>query len=157
MPNPDTLAAQLARCVERFRDAGAKEAQKVEFRALMGLLQTEPLRLRDDGGGRVTVNGSPVHGAAVAFLVDRLALHGIAEITVVDGPLPAEVFELVKALAGQPGLEDVAAKIEGSGMGGVSVTRAPVLLAQQPTLPPLVSARARPALSRAWDRRHPAR
>ena len=72
MPTPDTLAAQLARCVERFRDVSLREEQKLAFRALMTLLQAEPLTLRDDGG-QVSVNGSPVDGSAMASLAQRLA------------------------------------------------------------------------------------
>jgi hypothetical protein len=134
MPNPHTLVAQFARCVERFRDAAAKDEQKVEFRALMGLLETEPLALREDGG-RVTVNGTPVDGLAVAPLVQRMGLHGVAGITVPRGPLPAEVFELIKALAAQPGGEDVAAKLE-AGLGRVSVIRAPAMIPQPPPASP---------------------
>jgi hypothetical protein len=37
MPTPDILAAQLGRCVERFRDVGAKTEQKTEFRVLLAL------------------------------------------------------------------------------------------------------------------------
>jgi HEAT repeat protein len=147
MATSETLAAQLARCVERFRDAGAKEEQKAEFRALMGLLETEPLILREETG-RVTVNGSPVDRAAVASLADRMALHGIAGLTVPRGPLPAEVFELVKALAAQPGVEDVAAKLEAAGAGRVFVVRAPVALPHTAApLPPLDAQPAPPAPS----------
>ena len=78
MPTSETLAAQLARCVDRFRDAGAKEEQKAEFRALMGLLETDPLIVREDGG-RVTVNGSPVDRAAVTSLADGMTVQMIAE------------------------------------------------------------------------------
>ena len=142
MPTPDTLAAQLASCVERFRDLSASEQQKVEFRALMTLLDAEPLTLRDEGG-RVSVNGSPVDGSAVASLAQRLALHAIVEITIPQAPLPAEVFELVKALAGQPGIEDVPANLQGAGTGRVSVTLAPAALPFRPA--PAPAAPASPA------------
>ena len=134
MPTPDRLAEQLARCVDCFRDANSKEAQKLEFRALMTLLRAEPLTLRDDGG-RVSVNGSPVDGSVVASLAQRLALHGIAEITVPQAPLPAEVFELVKALAGQPGSADLPAKLQVAGTGRVSVTLAAVAPPARPAPP----------------------
>jgi hypothetical protein len=134
MPTPDTLVAQLARCVQRFRDASAKEEQKVEFRALMSVLATGPLVLRDDGG-RVTVNGSPVDGPAVASLAQRLALHSIAEITVPPAPLPADVFELVRALASQPGIEDIPAALQAAGPGRVSITLAPAAAPPRPAPP----------------------
>jgi HEAT repeat protein len=135
MATPDTLAAQLARCVERFRDADAKTEQKAEFRALLTLLETEPLTLRDDGG-TVTVNGSRVDGPAVASLVQRLALHGVVEITVPQAPRPAEVFDLVRALASQPGIDDVPAKLQVAGTGRVSVTLAAAAVPSQPAAPP---------------------
>ena len=123
MPSPDTLAVQFARCVERFRNAGAKEEQKLEFRALMGMLGTETMTLRE-AGGRVTVNGTPVDGPSVTPLLVRMTLHGITEINVPRSPAPAEMFELIKGLAGQPGDEDGTAKLEAAGMGRVSVVRA---------------------------------
>ena len=135
MPTSDILAVQLSRCVERFRDAEAKAEQKAEFRALLLMLQSEPLTLREEGG-RVTVNGAPVDGPAVAPLIHRLALHSIAEISVPQAPLPAEVFELIRALAGQPGIEDVPAKLQAAGTGRVSVTLAPAAVPQRPAPAP---------------------
>ena len=101
MPTPDTLAAQLAQCVERFRDPNSIEQQKVEFRALMTSLQAAPLTLREDRG-QLRVNGARVLGPAITALAQRLALHGIAMVAVSQAAPPAEVFELVKTLAGQP-------------------------------------------------------
>jgi HEAT repeat protein len=141
MPTPDTLVAHLARCVERFRDASAKEEQKAEFRALMSLLETDPLVVRQ-AAGRMTVNGSPVDGAAAVSLGARLALHAVAVVTVPRGALPAEVFELVKALASPPGIEDGVFKLEVAGSGRVSVMRAPVT---PPAPPPPPQQPARPS------------
>src|SRR5256885_11985794 len=39
MPTLETFAARFARCVSLFRDPAAKDEQKAEFRALLGLLQ----------------------------------------------------------------------------------------------------------------------
>jgi len=125
MPSPESLAAQLARCVELFRDAGAKEAQKAEFRTLLGLLRQEGLSLRDDGV-RLLVNGAPVDGSALGSLVHRLALHNIGEITVPHAPLPTEVFALVTALAEQPGADDIPTRLRASGVTRVSVAVGPV-------------------------------
>jgi HEAT repeat protein len=121
MPTAEMLAAQLARCVERFRNADAKSEQKAEFRALLALLETNAMTVRHSGG-QVTVNGSPVDGVALTSLVQRLALHHVAEITVPQTPLPAEVFELVRALAAQPGTDDGPAMPQPGGTGRVSVT-----------------------------------
>jgi hypothetical protein len=50
---PLNLAERFARCVELFRDPGAKEAQKVEFRVLLGLLQGEQFHLVEEGHGPI--------------------------------------------------------------------------------------------------------
>ena len=117
------LAVQLARCVECFRNAGAKEEQKLELGALVGMLETEAMTLRE-AGGQVTVNGTTVGGPSVTALLARMALHGITGINVPRSPLPAEMFELIKALAGQPGVEGGTAKLEAAGLGRVFVLRA---------------------------------
>jgi HEAT repeat protein len=134
MPTPDTLAAQLAQCVERFRDPNSIEQQKVEFRALMTLLQAEPLTLRDDGR-QLRVNGGSVLGSAVATLAPRMALHGIAEIAIPQAPVPAEVFEVVRMLAAQPRITELPANLQGAGAGRVTVTLAPSPLAPPPAPP----------------------
>jgi HEAT repeat protein len=119
MPTPDTLAAQFARCVESLRTSAAKEEQKAEFRALLALLEKDGLALREEQG-RVTVNGAPVDRLSVASLLPRLTLHDVTGFTVPRDPVPAEVFELVRALAEEPGDAAVDAKLE-SGVGRVSV------------------------------------
>src|SRR5437016_2142723 len=120
MSAPEVLAAQLARCVELFRDAEAKRTQKAEFRTLLSLLREQPLSVRDDGV-RVLVNGAPVDGAALGSLVHRLALHNVSEITVPRDPPPTEVFELIAALAEQPGGDDIPTRLRASGVTRVSV------------------------------------
>src|SRR5713101_6482982 len=106
----DQIAAQFARCLELFRDAGAKDKQKTEFRVLMGLLQTAPFTLRGVGG-RVAVNGTPLEGPGFEPLVQRIELHNIGEITILEGPPPAQVFELLQALAAAPGADDVPTRL----------------------------------------------
>ena len=116
-PSPDTLAAQLARCVEQFRDPGSVQAQKLEFRALMHLLRQQGLTIRDDRG-RMLVNGAPMDGggAALGALTRRLELHNVGEISMPREPPPAEVFQLVKALAEQPGEGDIPSLLRAAGV-----------------------------------------
>jgi len=58
MATLDTIATRFARCVELFRDPGAKEAQKLEFRALLGQLKDLPVTLTV-AAGRLALNGEP--------------------------------------------------------------------------------------------------
>jgi len=134
MPDPDVLAAQLARCVELFREAGAKDAQKAEFRALLGLLGQQALSLRDDGA-RVLVNGAPVAATALGSLVHRLALHNVSEIAVPRAAPAPEVFELIRALAAQPGTEDIPTRLQAAGAVHVRVALA-ALTAPDASPPP---------------------
>ncbi len=124
-PSPETLAAQLARCVEQFRDPGSGGAQKVEFRALMHLLRQQGLTIREDRG-RMLVNGAPMDGAGAGAgaLAHRLALHNIGEISMPREPPPAEVFQLVQALAEQPGEGDIPSLLRAAGVTQVRVALA---------------------------------
>src|SRR2546426_9272513 len=61
MPTFETFAARFARCVSLFRDPAAKDEQKAEFRALLGLLQDVAVTLRVSAG-RLEVNGTPAGG-----------------------------------------------------------------------------------------------
>src|SRR3989442_13101409 len=61
MPTLETFAARFARCVSLFRDPAAKDEQKAEFRALLGLLQDVAVTLRVSAG-RLEVNGTPAGG-----------------------------------------------------------------------------------------------
>ncbi|HYU01476.1 MAG TPA: HEAT repeat domain-containing protein [Gemmatimonadales bacterium] len=125
MATLETIATRLARCVELFRDPGAKEAQKAEFRALHGLLRDSPVTLTFVAG-RIELNGVPCETQALVRLMQRLDLHDIAAIALPQNPPPAQLFELLRALADQPGLEDVATRLGGSGAraDGIRVTQA---------------------------------
>jgi HEAT repeat protein len=114
MPTLESLAARFARCVSLFRDPGAKDLQKAEFRGLILLLKETAVTLRVESG-RIELNGVPCEGAGLADLVQRLDLHGIGEIALAADPPPAQLFELLKALAEQPGVEDdVASRLAGA-------------------------------------------
>src|SRR5712691_11230906 len=104
MPTLDNRATRFAHCVSLFRDPTAKAGQKKEFRALLGLLQDTAVTLRlAQGGSGIEANDVPREGEGVAVLEGRLDLHGIVEIALPAIPHPAQLFELLQALADHPG------------------------------------------------------
>src|SRR5256884_2481660 len=116
MPTLDNLATRFAHCVSLFRDPTAKAEQKKEFRALLGLLQDTAVTLRlAQGGSGIEANDVPCEGEGVAVLVERLDLHGIGEIALPANPPPAQLFELLQALADQPGAHDVTSRLAPAG------------------------------------------
>ena len=137
MPTLDTLANRFARCVSLFRDASAKSDQKKEFRALLGLLQETPVTLRlAHGGSGIELNGVPCEGEGLAVLVQRLDLHGIGEIALPANPPPAQLFELLQALADQPGAHDVASRLAAAGADHIRLAPAGPPASPSPTAPP---------------------
>ena len=123
MPTLDTLATRFARCVNLFRDPTAKSEQKKEFRTLVGLLQDAAVTLRVGAGGvGIELNGVPCEGEGLAVLVERLDLHGIGEIALPASPPPNQLFELLQALADQPGAHDVASRLAAAGADGIRIT-----------------------------------
>ncbi len=142
MPTLDTLATRFARCVSLFRDPSAKSEQKKEFRALLGLLQDTAVTLRVDAReSGIELNGVPCEGAGLAELVQRLDLHGISEIALPAAPPPAQLFELLQALADQPGTHDVTSRLAGGGADRIRVEPA------GPASPPAAVAPPGPAAS----------
>src|SRR6266571_5355010 len=122
MPTLDNLATRFAHCVSLFRDPTAKAEQKKEFRALLGLLQDTAVALRlAQGGSGIEVNGVPCEGEGVAVLVERLDLHGIGEIALPANPPPAQLFELLQALADQPGAHDVTSRLAAAGADRIRI------------------------------------
>src|SRR3989475_6895568 len=125
MPTLDTLAARFARCVSLFRDPTAKAEQKKEFRALLSLLQDAAVTLRlAPGGSGIELNGVPCEAAGLATLVERLDLHGIGEIALPANPPPAQLFELLQALADQPGTHDVTSRLAAAGADRIRIAPA---------------------------------
>src|SRR6266705_3617564 len=121
MPTLDNLATRFAHCVSLFRDPTAKAEQKKEFRALLGLLEDTAVTLRlAQGGSGIEVNGVPCEGEGVAVLVERLDLHGIGEVALPANPPPAQLFELLQALADQPGAHDVTSRLAAASPCGTS-------------------------------------
>ena len=121
MSTHETLAARFARCVTLFRDPGARDDQKTEFRALLGLLKDAAVSLRA-AGGRLEINGIPCEGESLTGLVQRLDLHGIGEIALPAEPPPPQLFELFRALADQPGTDDVPSRLAAAGVDRIRVT-----------------------------------
>jgi len=120
MSTYETLAARFARCVTLFRDPGAKEEQKAEFRALLALLKDSAVSLRA-AGGHLEVNGVRCEDAGLAGLVQRLELHGVGEIALPAEPPPAQLFELMRALADQPGSDDLTSRLMAQGVDRIRV------------------------------------
>ncbi len=123
MSTHETLAARFARCVTLFREPGAREDQKAEFRALLGLLKDAAVSLRA-AGGRLEINGIPCEGESLTGLVQRLGLHGIGEIALPAEPPPQQLFELFRTLADQPGADDVPSRLAAAGVDRIRVTLA---------------------------------
>src|SRR5690242_9381977 len=125
MATLETFATRFARCVSLFRDPGAKDEQKGEFRALVSLLKDTAVTVRV-AGRRIEVNGVPCEGETLTGLVQRLDLHGIGEIALAADPPPAQLFELMRALAEQPGAsgDDVASRLAAAGAGRIKIVPA---------------------------------
>ena len=124
MATPQEFATLFARTLDLFRDPGAKDEQKAQFRALAGLLKTEGVTIAVQDG-RLIVNGTPLDGDA---LLQRLEFHAVKGITIPPDPPLTETFELLRVLAEQPGDEDIAARLRASGATRVGVTIQPFVL-----------------------------
>src|SRR6185437_13983545 len=135
MLSPQTFATHLARAVELFRDPGAKDSQKMELRALMGLLRLSPVVLRAEEG-KLSINGIVLEGVMYNSLVDRLAKHQVKEISLPSDAPPAEVFNLLKTLADEPSGDDVPKKLESTGTKRVTVEIARLFEEKEEELPP---------------------
>ena len=124
MVNPVVFATHLARAVDLFRDPAKKEDQKREFRILVGLLKESGVaaRIVDEV---LQVNGEAVTAPEFQPLVQRMLLHGVTELMIpADAPV-AHLFELLRALADQPGASvTIASRLRASGANRVSVVLA---------------------------------
>src|SRR5512142_3276742 len=124
MVNPVVFATHLARAVDLFRDPAKKEDQKREFRILVGLLKESGVaaRIVDEV---LQVNGEAVTAPEFQPLVQRMVLHGVTEIMIpADAPV-AHLFELLRALADQPGSSlNIVSRLRASGASRVSVVLA---------------------------------
>jgi hypothetical protein len=124
MATPQEFATLFARTLDLFRDPGAKDEQKLQFRALAGLLKAEGMTIAVQAG-RLIVNGAPLDGDA---LLQRLEFHAVKEIVIPADPPLTETFELLRVLAEQPGDEDIAVRLRASGATRVGITIQPFVL-----------------------------
>jgi hypothetical protein len=117
---PEMFAVLFVRTLDLFRDPAAKEGQKVQFRALLALLENDALTLKANGSA-LHVNGTKLGGPAYASLIQRLELHSIDQIDIPAAPPPSHVFELLRALADQPGQDDVPTRLRAAGAERITV------------------------------------
>ena len=131
---PHAFATHFARTVELFRDPKDKTGQKAQFRALLVLLKHDAVTLKSDGG-TVTVNGTTVDGAAFEPLRRQLERHSVGELTIPANPPPDQLFELLKALAGEPGAPgyaDFPTRLRARGAERITVAMARLFEAEPP-------------------------
>jgi HEAT repeat protein len=117
MATPQDFAASFAHTLDLFRDPGAKEEQKAQFRTLTALLKIEGVTISAEDG-KLMVNGAAVDGDT---LLQRLEFHSVKEIAIPSDPPLGEMFELLRVLAEQPGEDDIASRLRASGATRVSV------------------------------------
>ena len=146
MTSPQEFALLFARTLDLFRDPGAKDEQKARFRALVVLVKAEAATIAAQDG-RLIVNGTmlppPEPGTPEDSLLQRLEFHAVKAISIPADPPLSEMFELLKVLAEQPGEEDIATRLRGSGTTriGIEIQRfvieatVPVMTAPKPASP----------------------
>src|SRR3989442_10207871 len=130
MASPREFVASFTRTLDLFRDPGAKEEQKTQFRALASLLKAGTVTLGVREGRRV-VDGTILDGNT---LLQRLEFHSVKEISIPADPPLAELFELLRALADQPGDEDIALRLRANGGKRIAVT-IQTFLVEPPAVP----------------------
>jgi HEAT repeat protein len=121
MATPQEFAALFTRTLDLFRDPGAKEDQKAQFRILISMLKTHGLTISTGGNNGLVVNGVSLERGPFNSLLQRLDFHSVAEIEIPADPPLAETFELLRLLADQPGDEDLATRLRATGARGVSI------------------------------------
>src|SRR5947207_12910049 len=128
MASPQDFAVLFARTLDLFRDPGAKEVQKAQFRMLAGLLKLQGVTLGVQDA-RLMVNGTTLDGNTLA---QRLGFHSVKEITIPAHSPAAEVFDLLRALRQQPGGEDRASRRQPNDEKRIAVTRQRRVLEAEP-------------------------
>ena len=126
MPPLQEFAALFARTLDLFRDPTAKEDQKEQFRGLVALLKHEGATLAVQGG-RLLINGTPLDEGAPDSLARRLEFHSVSEIVIPADPPLTETFELLRALAEQPGNDDIATRLRATGATRIIVAMQPAM------------------------------
>jgi len=128
MATPQEFAALFTRTLDLFRDPGAKEDQKAQFRALIVLLKGEGMTIGAKDGVGLVINGAALNRGPYNSLMQRLELHSVMEIKIPADPPLAEAFELLRLLAEQPGDEDIASRLLASGAKRIRVAIQPVVI-----------------------------
>lgn len=134
MATPQEFAALFTRTLDLFRDPGAKEEQKAQFRALIGLLKVEGWVVGAQNGVGLVINGTTLERGPYNSLVQRLELHAVTEVKIPADPPLAEVFELLRLLAEQPDDRDLGERLRASGAKQISVSTESFML-QPPVVP----------------------
>jgi HEAT repeat protein len=137
MEYPETFAAHFARAVALFADPAAKEDQKLEFRAVMGMVAQGAVTLvnRDD---RILVNDVPVAFPAMATLLQRLREHDIRSVQLQHAAKPPDVFHLLRALSGAAErpvldyLQEIGSTTVSVEIAAAEVTPAPAIAPAEP-------------------------
>ena len=101
--------------------------------------------------GRLIVNGTmlppPEPGTPEDSLLQRLEFHAVKAISIPADPPLSEMFELLKVLAEQPGEEDIATRLRGSGTTriGIEIQRFVIEATVPVTTAPKLASPAPPA------------
>jgi HEAT repeat protein len=145
MTSPQEFALLFARTLDLFRDPGAKEEQKAQFRALVVLVKTEAATIATQDG-RLVVNGTllpaPEPGTPEDALLQRLEFQAVKAISIPADPPLGEMFELLKGLAEQPGEEDIATRLRASGNTRIGIEIQPFVI--EATVPVMTAPKAAP-------------
>jgi HEAT repeat protein len=137
MATPQEFAALFTRTLDLFRDPAAKEEQKAQFRALVGLLKGEGMTIANPDTTGLVINGVPLARGPYNSLMQRLELHSVKDISIPADPPLAEVFELLRLLAEQPGDDEIDVRLRGGGAKRIHVALQPSLVE---TATPVVAA-----------------
>lgn len=99
MEYPETFAVHFARAVALFADPAAKEDQKQEFRALMGMVAKAAITLANREN-RLLVNDVPVSFPALKTLLRQFHEQDVQAVHIQRAAKPADVFHLIRVLSG---------------------------------------------------------
>jgi len=113
MFNHEIFAVSFARTVELLRQAAPRAEQKSALRAVFALTSVASATLRAYQD-MLTVDdvGIPDTLEFIPGLIERMRVHGVAEISIAKDAEPDELLALARGLAADPGTENGAARIK---------------------------------------------
>ena len=127
MTRSSAIADSFARVVFLLRDIPEdKEAQKSAFRALLGRIADQPVRLTA-GNGRLLVDGEEVEPETPGTIALRRQLlgHGIGELSIPPSLNPGQLLTVIRAVASPvgayPRLQQLADHFTVSGVDGIRI------------------------------------